>query len=394
MNYAKILRILIPIVLLCAVAALIFAFARPPRTPVYGTFTSQDLVTFTDYAHADLTKVIPNELETMRMVNQLGLPKTLTLLSHSPAYQNQALCHDAAHAVGRAAFDLLGAEAIGECTTACFSGCYHGVFQRMSARIGGEGALIDAVNTLCGARETKFQKNQCFHGAGHGFMLYMNYDLEKALAACRALGGDLPPGWCYGGVFMENLGNGPLAAEMVSPEPPKDLHFPCDSLGSDTTAVKWCYQLQPDLFLTVYHTDFQKASAECMRAPAFARPDCFKRLGQLSGADTPDPPGNTERFCTTVPDAYYADCIIGSVRQVIDFTGIDASAPPATFCKGFSSAKAKEICYGEYAERLKNLFNDLDTRLSLCGKFEAPYDAACRAAQPLPASPESDVLIQ
>lgn len=371
---------------LCVVFAGLAVHRIAAGAPAYGRYTAADLISFTDYSHADMTKIIPNELETMRMISQQGLPKTLDELSESSAYANNpGLCHDAAHAVGRAAFDFLGAKAFSECTTACFSGCYHGAFQRMSVRTESEGAMLEEVRTLCSALPTTFERDQCFHGSGHGLLLYTNYNLEKALDACKTLGVGPEPGWCYGGVFMEDLGAGPPSAIFDGGAVPEDLHAPCDQVGNDKRAIKWCYQLQPDIFLRAYDNDYAKASAECMKAPEFARGDCFKRLGQLSGVDTPNPPGYTERFCATVPSDYYEDCIIGGVRQIVDFYGTNVGTRVADFCKGLSSDTAKKICYTEYAERMKDLFNDESARTKLCGDFEPPYNASCRAAQSLPA---------
>lgn len=350
-----------------------------PDDPQYGPYIGSDLITTVDYRRVNIPTIIGDELEVMRMIRQLGLSAAMQEVAADPAYQGRdGQCHGAAHILGYAAFDLLGTSALASCSTLCFSGCYHGALQRMALRVGSDttGAVAE-LEQLCSTRETVFERLQCFHGAGHGFLLQANYQLVPALAQCRNLTAPGDVYECFMGVFMEHyVGEGSETRMSRT-----DLHYPCTQFGDDPHVQETCYRMQPTHFLDVYEQNFDQASEECLRAPISMRPACFKRLGQLSGVDTDDPPGKTEAFCATVPAAYMDECITGGLRQVINFNGIDPSGTAAFFCRKLVDADAKRICYEDYAAQLPDLFTDAVTRLSLCDLFEEPYRKTCQLVQ-------------
>lgn len=370
------LRRILLLTILLAVAGVV-SLANTP-TPLYGSYSAVDLITFTDYRRASVPDLTNDEREIMRMIHQLGLTETMQKVASDPGYQkDDGACHGAAHVVGYAAFDLMGTKALEECTTLCFSGCYHGALQRMSVRTGtGPGELARTLTELCSARTTLFERDQCFHGAGHGFLLQAKYEIDPALLECRSFERPEDIYSCYRGVFMENyVGDGNDTRFSRT-----DLHAPCNRYADDTAAQTACYRMQATHFLTVYEDDFTKASAECLRAPVSMQATCFKRLGQLASV-TDDPSGSTETFCRSVPEKYGNECILGGLGEVIDFNGIDPEGSPAHFCRGLKESEAKDVCYEEYARQLKDLFPDKEERLTLCALFEAPYQESCRHMQ-------------
>jgi len=149
-----------------------------------------------DYEKVDVASVLQDDSEVRRMIQELGLPRTVEKVATEVVYAHAASeCHAALHVVGNQAYEVLGAQAFGQCTAACFSGCYHGVIERMSA-YGGE-RIFDEIRSVCGARATVFDRDQCFHGAGHGFLTSARYELTQAIDACRRLGEDDIRYWCY-----------------------------------------------------------------------------------------------------------------------------------------------------------------------------------------------------
>ncbi|MEK9176819.1 MAG: hypothetical protein AAB923_00830 [Patescibacteria group bacterium] len=335
------------------------------------------------YDNADIPEVIRDGGETTRMIKKLGLPKTLTLIAHSPAYEfNGGECHAAMHAVGRAAFDLIGIKAFEQCDTSCFSGCYHGVLQELAVRSGSAG-LVNEIRILCDARPTVFERYQCFHGSGHGFLLSDDYDIRAALGTCESFGTDVARDSCYEGVFMESLTGDPEAAGVLGIEEASraDPHFPCTLFAGNESVQAACYKYQPSRFLENFEMDYAAASAECLRAPAYARAECFKRLGQHAATDVADPPRSAERFCTSVPSEYFEDCIRGGLRQAIVFPGVDPDGGAVSFCRGLASSGAKRACYKDYGRYLADMFPEREVRLRICGMFEAPYDLECAQSQ-------------
>ncbi|MEK9160544.1 MAG: hypothetical protein AAB440_00710 [Patescibacteria group bacterium] len=357
--------------LMIGVLMIVGAFILPPQ-PAYGPYTWADLISFSDYRSQSVPEIVVDNKETLRMLYQLGIKETMRKVAQDPAYErDDSACHGAAHVVGRMAFNLMGVDALAACTTQCFSGCIHGALQGMGVRSSGSiDALVDDIRVLCSELPTVFERSECIHGAGHGLLLFANYERDDALAACRLLRTREDINDCYTGVFMENLiGDG--SEERFT----DDLHYPCNEY-KDPAVVEACYRLQPSRFIEA-HGNVTEARAECMRAPAQAA--CFMRLGQLSGADTENPPAATEAFCATVPLQFYDDCILGGFRQVIRVNGIDTTGTAAGFCRALTNPEGKRLCYEQYAEELPDLFNDRETQHSLCALFEAPYDVSCLA---------------
>ena len=357
------------------------ATGTSPTAPLYGSYSAENLVSLTDYTKASTPEVTLDELETMRMISQLGLRRTMEHVANDPAYEGseqESMCHGAAHVVGSAAFDLLGIEALEQCTTGCFSGCYHGALQRMGVRNRPDAStLMEELKTLCGNRATAFEREQCFHGAGHGILLQERYELNSALSKCRDIGAEDDMHPCYRGVFMEFYGGDGNAERMKKEE----LHFPCNLFDADELIQDACYRLQATYFLKVYDNDFAQASDECLRAPSSMQSTCFARLGQLSGADTKNPPGNTEAFCATIPSKYYDNCIRGGLRQEMNFYGIDPEGRAGSFCKALANPEGKRVCYEQYMSDLRSLFLEQEPRLFICSLFEPPYDELCKTKQ-------------
>jgi len=349
--------------------------------PLYGPYGAGDLVTYKNYELESATATTADDLETMRMINQIGLARTLEKIVEEAKGQPDTLCHLPAHVVGRAAFDLVGVKVFEGCDLSCHSGCYHGALEKLAAS-SDPLELFDQARALCSARETVFDRYQCFHGIGHGFMLFSHYKLDEALDACRTLGTNPARDACYGGVFMENLaGDGSIVGATVRRVSDTDLHYPCSALGNDPTAQQWCYDLQGGRFLFVNQNDFAAASKECLNAPASMQATCFKSLGRSSASGNLDTPQVTEQFCSTVPSAYYDECIVGGSKLAIDFPGPDPDGGAVRFCKGLSSSVAKKVCYDRYTQSLNEMLSSREERLAVCAMFESPYDTSCKAEQ-------------
>lgn len=355
---------------------LVLGIALLPPEPAFGPYSRFDLISFREYRSISVPEVLEDNRDVMQMVYQLGLRAAMNKVALDPAYElNDSACHGAAHVVGRMAFNLMGARSLLECTTQCFSGCFHGALQGMGARSAGSvGELASEIRDMCAQLPTVFERSECVHGAGHGFLLYANYQLDDALTACELLETPADSKECYAGVFMENL-IGDSSEQRFRTD---NLHYPCNQYD-DPVIVEACYRLQPGRFLEANDNNFIQAQHECQRAPKVAQDACFMRLGQLSGADTENPPAETETFCERVPDEFYDVCILGGLRQVIRVNGIDPSGTAAGFCRALTAPRAKEVCYAQYAKELRDIFTDQKKRLQLCTLFEEPYDASCRA---------------
>ncbi|MBY0539753.1 hypothetical protein K2P56_05010 [Patescibacteria group bacterium] len=355
----------------------------PVPAPLYGPYTVANLSVDKDYEKMSFLSIASNDLEVSRMIAHLGVKKTLEKMFKESKSQNNAQCHLAAHTIGRNAFNLYGVSALGECNLSCHAGCYHGAMEVLGAQERPE-ELFSQLVQLCGSYDTVFARYQCFHGVGHGFYLFMQNNLPKAIEHCRDLGTDAGRDACYGGVFMENLDTDDGSA----PDPKTawisdtDIRYPCTLFADDTNTLNWCYALQSEYMLQKIR-DYTIASEQCLESPSAVVGTCFKALGRVRAAKNLSDPKYLQTFCDSVPEEYFDECILGGTKMVIDFPGPDPTGSAVHYCKDLSGDSAKAVCYARYTQTITEMFpvSDTDTRLHICSLFESPYDASCVRVQ-------------
>ncbi|MBY0111039.1 hypothetical protein K2Y00_03520 [Patescibacteria group bacterium] len=359
-------------------------FIAPGEERIAGKYTQEDLKTDTDYSVERILDIAENPLEVLRAVHQIGVVEGLSRIFEESGYEATQACHVAAHEVGRAGFQLFGIKVFEQCTTACHSGCYHGALEELATAKNSHD-LLQETTAYCGSLATPYERYQCFHGVGHGYMIYSGYDLPAAVHSCRLLGEGNNVG-CYTGVFMENLaqadnnlsGREPLITTWISPE---DAHFPCSQFPDDALVSAMCYSAQ----ISVAHAllqDLPEIIEFCNDAPAHARALCFRGIGRELNGFHGQKPSQAEQMCAQVPSSYYSECIIGASKLAIDSLGLDTTAQAAGFCAGFSDTHAKSICYEFYSSYIPTLFISLSTQEGVCARFETPFDAACMESLP------------
>jgi hypothetical protein len=347
---------------------------------IAGKYTLQDIQSSKDYRTEDALSAALDDLEVLRMVNQLGLREALERVFAASEGESLSQCHLATHYVGRAGFDLMGIKVFEQCDTYCQSGCYHGATERLAVSKSST-ELLKALEELCAKRETAFDRYQCFHGIGHGFILYAEHALPTALDACRGLAEKPAQEACYGGVFMENVANSGIKGGVVEPQSAwlsaTDPHYPCTLFSDDGTVQTWCYQLQLGWMYVVNRGDVEKTIDSCLSAPEGMVGTCFKSFGRFFTAKNLRDPEQAEHFCSLIPRTYYEDCIRGASKLSVDFFGADTTGQAVAFCKGFSDSTAKSICYDRYTQSLPDLFLSKETQGILCAMFEGPYAEQC-----------------
>ncbi|PIR82768.1 hypothetical protein COU20_00355 [Candidatus Kaiserbacteria bacterium CG10_big_fil_rev_8_21_14_0_10_59_10] len=234
-------------------------------------------------------------------------------------------CHQEAHVVGKAAYELYGAEVFRRGSMECHSGFIHGAMETFLSQQG-TADLAEKIGELCAAFPSSFGIFECLHGVGHGVMAYQNYDLPAALEECGKLETDFDRSSCYGGVFMENI----VAAQGFGANPDhetewvswSDPHFPCNTVSEDEQVLTQCYLMQTSWMLTIAGYDFEAVGRQCAAAPSAMRATCHVSLGRDIAGYTQR---NTERIlelCAVAsPAAHRSDCVVGALNVVLDFAG-------------------------------------------------------------------------
>lgn len=340
-----------------------------------------------------LTQARQKSLESVNMVNavndkeklrsllkDIGPSKVMENLLNDSGGGSILDCHQEAHAIGKAAYELYGAKAFQEGNASCHSGYYHGVMEAFLAEKG-TADLALSLKEICENFPTQFGKFECLHGVGHGVLAYENYDLPKAIETCNLLNTNYEQTSCYGGVFMENIvtaqGLGAIRGHGTK-WTNKDPQFPCNGISQNFDVQYQCYQMQTSWMLTLFNYDFDKVAQECVKVRPDMVPVCFKSLGR-------DAAGNTLRnlvkiveICGKVPKTnnYYEQCAIGAVNVIVDFWGGGLTNQASGLCRLFVDS-GKRACYSGLAGRLNDVFNTLTERKNVCNTFEKDYQSLC-----------------
>lgn len=303
------------------------------------------------------------------------------------------------------------------CTGLFQSGCYHGVIQAYLTA----GGDVDSsrVASLCDAIEgpsgDKWHRFQCVHGVGHGLEMIWNWDLPRALAGCDWL----PTAWdregCYGGAFMENAvasipGGHHAVAEVIAEahqdhgtrESPDlspafrmrdsaDALYPCSVVGDRYQSS--CYMLQGGIILQRVGMDFARAAAECDRAPARVRHNCYLSLGTSASGITVRNARQAIGYCSHGDPGYQPWCFVGVVKNFIDVTARPEDG--LAFCTLVPEGRNRRQCWVAVGEQLRVLHaTDESSRALGCARAPAEGREACRFGAGLLAVPPPGLPIR
>jgi len=256
-------------------------------------------------------------------------------------------CHIAAHRIGRVAYQIYQESAFGECDSRCNNGCYHGVMEGVVSHYG-DTNLIPSLEKLCMSVEEK-RRGECFHGAGHGILAYLSYDIPESLKKCGQLSSSYNREVCMTGVFMENInvasGLGLSEATHTTRWLNNDPHFPCNALDQSDEVQRGCYENQTDRMLQLFKSDFARVAAECLRAPKNAIATCFKSYGRDAAGYSRLDRARTMALCANAPQqgGYRDECIRGAVLQYI-YSGTSSANEKAHSLCALVSPLFKQSC--------------------------------------------------
>jgi hypothetical protein len=119
-------------------------------------------------------------------------------------------CHEIAHDVGHAAFDMYGftdamnftdISRVGKTTVQeiCAGGYVHGVIEKAAL---GDSEFSQNPGKVCSTADVNLQST-CYHGVGHALMYDAKRDTSLAMIGCRKLSNANAITRCFEGVWME-----------------------------------------------------------------------------------------------------------------------------------------------------------------------------------------------
>lgn len=321
----------------------------------------------------DLVALFKDEQMLFRFTERYGPAHTVELLAEAEGYA-KVDCHQAAHEVGRKAYDLFGAVAFSLASHKCHAGSYHGATEALF-RDRGIGSLQDDISVLCGNTQSPFFRHQCVHGVGHGLMSWSSYELLDALPMCDRLAARKDQLSCYSGIFMENVVGGLSGSmghytEYLSDDP----HFPCNIVGEQYLSP--CYFYQTSRMIVLFEGRYDQVAAACAEAPSAVRTGCFLSYGRDVGGVTREDPARAIELCGHADDPdHRISCLEGAVQDRFwDVSGADAAL---AMCGMLDEDGARERCNWIIINRAFDLYPTPDGFRDFCLRIEEQYRPLC-----------------
>lgn len=228
-------------------------------------------------------------------------------------------CHPLVHELGRATYEKYQdfGTAMSYQDDICNSGYLHGVIE---SRFLGTSDIASAMKTVCDPYpQGSFMGWQCYHGIGHGAMLYTSNDLPEALALCESLEDAFARSTCGNGVFMENFNTDQKLHPSVFLKN-DDLFYPCTEQKIAHKAD--CYLYAPTHYVSLHHNDYAGALMWCGGAEFFYRIICAQGVGSQAMKENILAPSFVEDVCAGAPVGYAGPCIHGMIDIYINHYGV------------------------------------------------------------------------
>ena len=346
----------------------------PPPEPLAFDIPQDAFETPRDIPAQDYAGLLRDGSLLVEYVERYGPENTVRLLKEAEINTGED-CHQAAHYLGRAAYEEFGAAAFALSSHECQSGSFHGATEALFASRG-TANLEQDVAAICAAADNPFFRHQCIHGVGHGLMAWTSYELHDALPLCDRMPTEIDKGSCYSGVFMENVVGGltGLMGHVTEFLKYDDPHFPCDIV--DERYVAPCYFYQTSHMLTVFNRDFSKIAQACAEAPPAAQQSCFRSYGRDVGSVTRKDPATAILYCSYVPAGpYRADCIGGAVQDRFwEITGADDAL---AMCAMIEDVTEQDVCYSTIIVRARDLYTTTEGAEGFCARVDTRWRNWC-----------------
>ena len=296
--------------------------------------------------------------------------------------------HHVAHHIGHQIAKSFGPfpETLAMCPKEYNFGCIHGFFQySLDAHI----SKPEVLAPLCQVIEddphaSVKDKVYCFHGLGHGVMMYYKYDMQRALAYCDAFDTVFGRDGCWQGLFMENM-NGAFDGNWEETGFSKeDPLLPCSAL--EEKHQEQCFINHSSWMIDVFDQDYIKAIEACRKAPSensqraciesitlmvsnpsfqsvFLSPDELKKHSVIENAAT---------ICNTFPPDYQDLCVNGAVDNIANFDDLDLTGTEQ-LCH-LVDERLKPHCFKRIGSNLINIAHGKDEMREACNSLKEKED--------------------
>jgi cytochrome c553 len=280
-------------------------------------------------------------------------------------------CHQIAHWTGRAGLAYYKNDAgvaMSHGAMTCNSGYYHGVMQLAFAGLPRPAVLAKATK-LCQnpvLHKNEFLLYQCFHGLGHGLMIYSGDDLPWSLKTCHRLPDYTNGDSCTGGVFMQNFDTTMGVSKYLKTSNPI---YPCNIVSEDNKS--YCYLIVTARILAVDHYNWKKTASWCRRSERDWVATCFESYGRDASGFTTYHAAKTVRLCR-LAGRNMGDCMDGASW---DYANNYAAGKPSVAICNAAPTRFKERCFEGLGTVVGSIDGSREARTNACkqlvlGKYE------------------------
>ncbi|MFY9462063.1 MAG: hypothetical protein WAP51_02585 [Candidatus Sungiibacteriota bacterium] len=217
--------------------------------------------------------------------------------------------------------------------------------------------IVD-VNTEESVRKTEAE--QCFHGLGHGAMIFHDNDVIKSLAECEKFSFAWMQNWCGYGVFMSNIFQ--YARAPYFPFTTEDAPRPhayaggisslCDEVGENwyPTCARYVGRAAEFIFDPNEPEEYKRVFAECDKVRIEHREFCVRDVAMIG--IPPRFQGDFQKIiaaCKTAGPEYETACL-ESTAVWISIGGAGYSNKDDPFCALLDGGK-RENCFEALREK-------------------------------------------
>jgi hypothetical protein len=329
---------------------------------------------------APLSDIIMTEdSELLSYVRTYGPALTFDVIVHASS-EVGIDCHNRAHELGRASYELIGEDVFGLTLPQCHSGFYHGSIEAFF-RENGTADLEGNLRLIC-SDKNYFFIHQCMHGIGHGMMAFANYELPMALDLCNFTPTSLNQASCRTGVFMENIVQSlGLLVDDDKDHAHKtrylsdDPHFPCNIVNKEYKAD--CYFLQTDRMVQLSNSGFQGVAEECSNAPPQYHYTCFASMGRTISGNINLAHEDAIKECQWLePGQNRNYCIKGIYENL--FWVKDGQEDALIFCGLLNEQDGRSECYLGIIERATVILDEVGQEV-FCAKIPEEFRIDCHS---------------
>lgn len=291
------------------------------------------------------------------------------------------LSHQIGHEAGYYLYETRGIDGILQCKNYFNGSCYHGFLERYIVQHGIES--LEPIIDACKRGATLYERRECSHGAGHGFLVVKGYDhLSDALTQCSTSFSEMERAVsdCYDGVFMENnLGafNVPPEGRMYKADDPL---YPCNDpqIQANTAAHDSCWFMQSQMTLNpvmypFIDGDIEKAAQYCRSLSGAEKRMCFMGLSRQIQTIAANNAEEIVRMCGVILPSDPEQCYSDAAESAYAFGARDAAQALCSRAAGY-----KDICFSALFERIATTaFETKEGQRAACEVLPGTHRAAC-----------------